>query len=75
MLLSLVYLVMRCLLQALARSGRVDFETGGRAAGPSTSAQGDLAQRSPGRRSAEGTACCSPRRAGSCQKTGGSRSW
>jgi hypothetical protein len=26
MLLSLVYFVMRCLLQALARSGRVDFE-------------------------------------------------
>lgn len=26
MLLSLVYFAMRCLLQALARSGRADFE-------------------------------------------------
>jgi hypothetical protein len=34
MLLSLVYFVMCCLPQAPARSGRVDFRRGGRAAGP-----------------------------------------
>jgi hypothetical protein len=47
MLLVLVYFVMRCLLQALGALRSCRLRTGGRAAGPSTSAQGDLAQRSP----------------------------
>jgi hypothetical protein len=47
MLLSLVYFAMRCLLQALVQSGRVDFEQEVELLGLRHTAQGDLAQRSP----------------------------
>jgi len=73
MLLSLVYFVLRRLLQALASSGRSDVEREVELLVLRHQVKvllGALA----GRCSADETECCSPRRAGFCPKSGGGRS-